>query len=310
MKGLRPALGIPISIGFPWGGIPKTLKGILLILISVSCFATMDATIRRLSGELHPFEIAFFRNFFGSLALLPLLVREGLGSLRTERLGLFALRGVLNTIAMLMFFWALSRVPLAEVTALSFTIPLFASLFAIWLLREQVYLQRWVALGLGFVGMIVLLRPGFQAVTVGAIAAVAASILLAWVTILIKILSRTESSITITAYMGLFQAPLSLLAAVWFWQWPGWEDWMPLLAIGCLGTLGQVMMIHAFAYADVSTLLPFQFSALIWATLYGFFWFGEWPDLWTWVGGAIIFGSSLTLAYRESRLKVSSTLSQ
>ncbi|MCJ2543709.1 DMT family transporter [Thermostichus vulcanus] len=310
MKGLRPALGIPIGIGFSWGGIPKTLKGILLILISVSCFATMDATIRRLSGELHPFEIAFFRNFFGSLALLPLLVREGLGSLRTERLGLFALRGVLNTIAMLMFFWALSRIPLAEVTALSFTIPLFASLFAIWLLREQVYLQRWVALGLGFVGMIVLLRPGFQAVTVGAIAAVAASILLAWVTILIKILSRTESSITITAYMGLFQAPLSLLAAVWFWQWPGGEDWMPLLAIGCLGTLGQVMMIHAFAYADVSTLLPFQFSALIWATLYGFFWFGEWPDLWTWVGGAIIFGSSLTLAYRESRLKVSSTLSQ
>ncbi|MGQ9837971.1 MAG: DMT family transporter, partial [Cyanobacteriota bacterium] len=122
-------------------------------------------------------------------------------------------------------------------------------------------------------------------------------------TILIKILSHTESSITITAYMGLFQVPLSLLVAVWFWQWPGWEDWLPLLAIGCLGTLGQVTMIHAFAYADVSTLLPFQFSALIWATLYGVFWFGEWPDLWTWVGGAIIFGSSLTLAYRESRLK-------
>lgn len=307
MKGLFPT--IPTGIGFSWRGVPKILKGILLILISVGCFATMDASIRRLSGELHPFEIAFFRNFFGSLALMPLLLREGLGSLRTERLGLFALRGVLNTIAMLMFFWALSRIPLAEVTALSFTIPLFASLFAIWLLREQVYLQRWVALGLGFVGMVVLLRPGFQAVTLGSAAALAASILLAWVTVLIKILSRTESSITITAYMGLFQAPLSLLAAVWFWQWPGGQDWIPLLAIGCLGTLGQVLMIHAFAYADVSTLLPFQFSALIWATLYGFFWFGEWPDLWTWVGGAIIFGSSLALAYRESRLKVGGTLS-
>ncbi|MEN9221532.1 MAG: DMT family transporter [Thermostichus sp. BF3_bins_97] len=306
MKGLFPTTGI----GFSWREVPQTLKGILLILISVSCFATMDATIRRLSGQLHPFEIAFFRNFFGSLALMPLLLREGLGSLRTERLGLFALRGVLNTIAMLMFFWALSRVPLAEITALSFTIPLFASLFAIWLLRERVYLQRWVALGLGFVGMVVLLRPGFQAVTLGSAAALAASVLLAWVTVLIKILSRTESSITITAYMGLFQAPLSLLAAVWFWQWPGLQDWIPLVAIGCLGTLGQVLMIHAFAYADVSTLLPFQFSALIWATLYGFFWFGEWPDLWTWVGGAIIFGSSLALAYRESRLKVGSTLSQ
>ncbi|MGQ9838241.1 MAG: EamA family transporter [Cyanobacteriota bacterium] len=110
-------------------------------------------------------------------------MREGLGSLHTERLGLFALRGILNTIAMLLFFWALSRLPLAEVTALSFTIPLFALLFAIWLLRERVYLQRWVALGLGFVGMIILLRPGFQVVTWGAVAAVVASIVLAWVTI-------------------------------------------------------------------------------------------------------------------------------
>ncbi|MDX2271858.1 MAG: DMT family transporter [Cyanobacteriota bacterium] len=281
----------------------RTLRGIGLVLLATAAFMVMDALIRYFSGSLHPFELAFFRNLFGLLWLLPLLGRVGRGCLQTGQMRFYLLRGLVNNTGMMLFFLGLSWVPLAEATALGFTIPLFASLLAIWILKEATQWQRLLALAAGFLGTLVILRPGFQVISAGSMTILLASLLLAWAAILVKILAQTESSLTITTYMGLVQTPLSLIPALLVWQWPTATEWWGLVALGALGTLGQLAVTQAYRQADLSTLMPFDFSAMIWATLIGYFAFGELPTIWTWIGSAIIFFSGLWIAYDQSQAR-------
>jgi drug/metabolite transporter (DMT)-like permease len=277
----------------------RKARGIVFILIATISFTSMDAIVRHTSSQLHPFEIAFFRNFLGAITLMPLCLKAGWGSLKTNKIRTYGLRSVLNTLAMLAFFLGLSLIPLAEVTALYFSVPLFAAVLALLILREKLVLRRLIALGIGFLGMLVILRPGTDAFSPAALLILFSSCLLACVVILIKILSRTESSITITAYMGLFQTPMTLIPALFFWQWPTLEQTGWMLAMGTLGTIGQLSITQAYKEADITTLLPFDFAALIWAALLGYIFFAEIPDIWVWIGGGVIFISSLVLAYSE-----------
>jgi len=277
------------------------------MLLATGCFASLGAIIRLNSPALHPFQIVFLRNLFGFLTLSPLVLRAGIQSLHTAKMGLYLSRGVISTVGMLLSFWAASLLPLAEATALSFIQLLFASLIAVLVLHERMRPYRWLALGLGFAGALVMLRPGFQEGSLGIWLTLIASALFAWVTIVIKMLSRTESSITITAYMGLLQTPLSFLAAVWVWTWPSPEQWLWMLAMGFLGTIGQVALTQAYKLADVTTVMPLDFSRLIWASLIGFWIFAEIPDLWTCVGGALIFAGATSGVYGEARLRMLQT---
>ena len=281
------------------------VRGMALMLAATVCFSAMHGAIRHITigGDLHPFEAAFFRNLFGLVVLLPWFARVGLGPLRTERLKLHALRGLIQVVAMLAFFMALSLAPLAEVSALSFTAPLFASLGAILLLRERMRLRRWTALIAGFAGALVIVRPGFAAIHAGLLLTIFASALWASALLVIKVLARTDSAVTITAYMGLFLTPLSLVPALLVWQWPSGEQLAWLAAIGALGSFGHLAMAQAFREADATAVLPFDFTRLIWATIIGYFAFAESPDLWTWVGGSIIFASTTYIAFREAKLK-------
>jgi len=286
-----------------FNAVPTRLRGVFFMLVSTLLFTGMQVTVRFAAEDLHPFEVAFFRNFFGLLVVSPLLFRYGFGVLRTSQLKLHALRGSLQTTGMLFFFTALTLAPLAQNIALSFMAPLFTTVLAIFILRERAGWRRWGALIAGFVGAWIVIRPGFAVVNTGALLVVASSCIWAGSMIIIKILSRTESSLTITVYMGLFMAPLSLIPALFFWQWPTGEMYLYLALIGIFGGIGHLALAQAFKESDATAILPYDFLRLIWASALGFLVFAEIPDLWTWLGGAVIFGSTLYIAFRETRIK-------
>ena len=274
--------------------LPPALKGLLLMLVATAAFASMHAAIRHASTGLHPFEIAFFRNFFMLILLLPVLQRVGFGVLRTRHLGLYALRGALNTVAMLSFFFALSITPLVQVTALGFSAPLFATLGAALILGEVVRMRRWVAMIIGFAGTLIILRPGLVEIDTGSMLVLFSSAMWALALLCIKKLSATESSVAITAYMAIF---------IPFWQWPTLEQYAALALIAFLGTIAQTCMNQALHEADASTVLPVDFAKLIWTTALGYILFAEIPDLWTYAGGALIFGAATYIGVRESQLQ-------
>lgn len=284
-----------------WAGAGPEMRGILLMCVSTVGFAVMHALIRHASAELHPIQIAFFRNFFGFIIFLPVLTRHGMGFLRTSRLGLHAVRGVLNMGAMFMFFYALSVTEVARVTALGFSAPVFAGILSVAFLGERFRLHRWSAILAGFVGMLLVLRPGVIPLELGPVLVVASSFLWAICMIIIKALSRTESSLAIVAYMNIFLALFSLGPAIWVWGWPTPEGWAMMVAIGLTGTLGQLGLSQALAETDPTVVMPFDFLRLIWVAALGYWFFGEVPDLFVWIGGAVIFASGFYLAWREGR---------
>jgi len=291
----------------PFSAIPAPLRGVFFMLISTLLFTGMQVAVRHVAEELHPFEVAFFRNFFGLLVVAPLLFQYGFGVLRTPRLKLHALRGALQTTGMMFFFTALTLAPLAQNIALSFTAPLFATVLAILLLGERAGCRRWVALVAGFVGAWIVIRPGLAVVNTGALLVILSSCVWAGSMVIIKILSRTESSLTITLYMGLFMAPLSLIPALFVWQWPSGEALIFLALVGAFGGVGHLALAQAFKESDATAVLPFDFMRLIWASALGFLVFAEIPDIWTWVGGAVIFSSTVYIAFREARKKKEGT---
>jgi drug/metabolite transporter (DMT)-like permease len=279
--------------GSPPSGLSKNVLGIGLVLLSTACFAGSDAMIRFVSRELHPFEIVFLRNLIGFPLLLPFLWRQGRQVLHTHRLPLYLLRAVTTVAAMLTLFSALSLLPLAEFTALTFTVPIFTVIIAVLGLREQIRPHHGWSLGIGFLGMMIILRPGFEAISPGAILTLIGAACLAAAVTTIKLLSRTESIGTIMVYMSLMQIPISILPALWYWQSPSLDQLLWLLLLSIFSTLGQWTITLACKWADLVTLAPFDFSSLIWASLIGYWVFGESADLWTWTGGLVIFISGL-----------------
>lgn len=280
-------------------------RPMVLMLVSTASFAAMHGAIRHVSQDLHmhPFEVAFFRNLVALLLLSSLVFRYGLRPFRTSRPGLQVVRGGLNAVAMLMFFYAVSITPLAEVAALSFTAPLFATLLAAVVLGEVVRLRRWTAVMVGFAGTLIVLQPGAGAFSPGALLIIGSSSIWAAALIVIKVLSRTESSVTITAYMAIVLTPLTFIPAYFVWQWPTTEQILWLVAIGSLGTVAQTTMAQAMKEADASALFPFDFTRLIWGALIGYIAFSEIPGLNTWIGGTVIFASTAYIAWRESKLE-------
>lgn len=282
--------------------ISRNLRGMLFMLLATASVATLQGVIRRVAADLHPYEIVFFRNTFGLLLLLPWVgVQWGARPLYTRRWGLHLLRGVLNLAAMLAWFEALTLISLAQVAALSFSAPLYATILAILILGERAYMRRLVALAAGFVGMLLIIRPGMVPLNTGTLLMIGNTVTWAGSLIVIKYLTRTESSLTITTYMGVFMAPMSLVPALFVWQWPTWEQLAWCALIGALGTTSQLGVSQAFREADATLVLPLDFAKLLWVSLIGYVFFSEIPDPWTWVGGATIFASTTYLAIRDAR---------
>lgn len=277
------------------------LRGIALMVVSTLAFSGMHTTIKHVSGDVDTFIIVFFRNLFGFVALLPLFLRHGFSPLRTQRIGTHALRVIINFASMAMFFYALSITPLAEVAALTFSAPIFATLLAIFIFKEAVGLNRWVAIAIGFAGTVVVLRPGFEAINHGALLAVGAALLWGTAVMVIKDLGRTDSPLTITVYMVLLLIPISLVPALFVWEWPTWSQLGWLSLVGIFGSIGHLLLNHALKQAPTNVVMPIDFARLIWVAIFGYFLFAEVPDIFVWVGGAMIFASGLWIAHSENR---------
>ena len=281
--------------------LPKLPRAIGLMVFATFSLSVMLGIIRYMSFELHPFEVVFFRNVFGLVILLPVTLRAGIEPLRTQHIGLHSVRGFLQAVSMCIFFYGLSLTPLAKVAALNFTAPLFASVAAVLFLRESLGFNRALALILGFLGALIILRPGIAVFNVGAAMILTSAMIWGIVLIIIKRLSVTESSLTITLYMMLYLTPLTFIAALFVWEWPTLAQLGLLVAVGCCGIAGHLAMAQALKDADTTAIMPFDFGRLIWAGLIGFLFFAEVPDVWTLVGAVVIFSAAMYVAVQESR---------
>ena len=274
----------------------------LFMLLATLALTCMHALVRFLSAELHAFEITFFRNLFGLLVMAPLMFRAGLEELNSRQPRLQLLRGCFGILAMALWFYGLSIVPIGEATALSFTAAIFGSIAAALFLGESMRLRRWAAVVTGFVGALVILRPGFQSMQPGAWIVLASSLFWALALVTVKRLSGTDSIVCIVAWNSVLLTLLSLPLALPVWATPTITQLGWLLLIGLLATLGHLAMTNAFRLADATAVFPVDFSRLLWASLLGFLLFGEWPDAATWIGGAIIFASTTYITFRERRV--------
>jgi drug/metabolite transporter (DMT)-like permease len=278
------------------------LLAALLMIGAMTCFATMGIFIKLAAEQLHALEVVFFRNFLAVLMMVPWLIRQGPGVMKTRRIGLYATRSFFNIIGMTAGFMALTLIPLAEATALSFTAPLFATIAAALFLGEIVRIRRITALAIGFIGMLIVIRPGVEAISPGALLALLNSVTIAVTIIIVKKLTDTEQPATIVTYMVLLQTPMSLIPAVFFWQWPEPLIWLWLIGLAGAGTLGHLMYTRAIQLAEVTQIQPLDFIRLPIIALLAYVIFAEVPTIWTWLGGAVIFASTAYVTHREAQL--------
>jgi drug/metabolite transporter (DMT)-like permease len=300
---MRTARALARPLRGYYRSLPPAARGAALMVLGTLMFACMHAAIRHATQQLPAVEVAFFRNLFGLVVIVPLIARYGLGVFRTKRLFLHVQRSVLNVVSMLCFFVGLSMTPLARATALSFTAPLFTALLSALFLGEVFRWRRWTAIVMGFFGALVILRPGLEALDTGSLLVLISSLVFSMALIEIKVLGRSETSLTITAYVTVLMLPMTLLPAIFVWEMPRADLWVWLVFIGVIGTLGQLIVTEAMKLADMTALMPFDFLKLVWAAFLGIILFAEIPDALTWVGGAIVFGSSLYIAWREATLR-------
>ncbi|CBA15726.1 putative drug/metabolite transporter superfamily transmembrane protein [Xanthomonas albilineans GPE PC73] len=282
--------------------VPTPLRAAALMLASTMAFGLMVVAIRLASAQLATVEIAFFRNLFGLLFLLPILLRPGRPLPRTTQLPRYLLRTAIGLVSMLAGFWAIGHLPLSQAIALSYSTPLFVTLAAALWLGEIVRLRRWLAVLCGFIGVLMIVRPGATNFSAGTLVAVLAALMSALVAIQIKQLARVDTANTVVFYTYAFWLPMSLLPALFAWQWPHGIAWLWLLATGLFGTLGQLLWTRALRLGEVSALTPISFIQLPLVTLFGWWLFGESPDRWTVLGAAIILAANAYIAHREALL--------
>lgn len=277
-------------------------RAALLMLGSTLFFGMMAVAIRLASDTMSTYMIAFFRNLFGLLALLPLLPWHTPAALQTRQLPRYLLRSALGVLSMLCGFWAIGHLPMAQAISLSYSTPLFVTIAAVIFLHERVRLRRWSAVIIGFIGVLVIVQPGSTSFSLGTLVALSAAVLSGIVAIQIKQLSRVDPADTIVLYTYLFWVPLSLVPALFDWQWPHGVAWLWAVAIGVLGTGGQLLWTRALKLGDVSALTPISFMQLPVVAFAAWLLFGEDPSRWTLLGAAIIFIANAYIAHREAQL--------
>ena len=277
-------------------------RAVLLMTASTVIFGCMAVCIRLASEQLHPFEIAFFRNFFGFVFILPMLVRHGPSLLRTNKLPLYLVRCLIGIVSMLAGFWAIVNLPLAQAIALSYSTPLFVTIGAVLVLGEIVRARRWTAVLVGFLGVVLIVRPGSDAFTAGSLVALMAAVASASVAISIKFLSRTEHPDAIVLYTTMLWVPMSLVPALFVWEMPVGITWLWIILAGGLGTTAHMFWTRALKLGDASMLTPISFMQILVVAVFGYFLFDEALDRWTVLGAAVIFGSNVYIARREARL--------
>jgi drug/metabolite transporter (DMT)-like permease len=272
------------------------------ILIATFFFSTTNAIIRTLSSDLPPVEIAFFRSIFAVLLQLPFVVWYGMASLKTARPELHVARGVLHAVSMILWFVALSMISLAEAAALEFAAPIMATTIAILFLGEVARMRRLIALAIGIIGVFIVVRPGFEAVTWGQILVLTSVALWAGCQLIIRELGRTDSAFVQGFYTVVIFVPITAVVAIPVWVWPTWTELGVSFIIAASSTIGIWFYGEAFRRAEMTAILPLESTKLIWGVLYGLVLFSEEPEILTLIGGVVIFSAAAYITIREAQL--------
>ncbi len=279
-----------------------TLRGMLWTIAAGMLFSVLNATMRAMALELDSYQTQFLRYLFGLLVMLPLVLRSGLASYRPKNLRGQLLRGLVHTAGMFLWFTALPRIPLADTTAIGFTTPIFIMIGASLVLGERMVPARWVAAGIGFAGVMIVVGPKlagsggeYNLVMLASAPMFAASFLIA------KALTRRDTPATIVFWQALLVTLFTAPAALLQWTQPSPLQWLLFLVAGVLGSLGHYCLNRGFRAADISATQPVKFLDLIWASAMGYLMFANVPTRSTIIGAAVIFVSSVWIARRESR---------
>jgi drug/metabolite transporter (DMT)-like permease len=272
------------------------------MLASGALLSLCGVCIRFCAQELHPFQLAFFRNLFGLIVVAPWIIRHGSGLLRTERLGLYLFRSLSSLISMLTFFYGLIVLPMLTVMAIDFTAPIFASVAAAIVLGEKLWLHRICALALCLVGVACIARPGSELFNPNVLIVLVSAIAGAATIVSVKDLSRTDKPETIVCYFVILMIPSSFLISLPVWRWPsaGLLPW--IIALGIAGTLAHLLSARALKLAEAAALAPFEYVRLLYAAALGFFLYGEVPAPATVAGAVIVVVAIAGLLQGELRL--------
>ena len=281
---------------------PKPLISISLMVISGLFFVFMHSAVKYLSKEVHIFEIAFFRCALVIFVLAPIILQQGKSVFVTGQPKIQFLRITTNSVAMLCFFYGISSTPLAQLTTLGFTVPIFTTILAVVFMKEKIRLRRTSALIIGFIGTLIVMRPDIS-IELGAVLIIFSSFLWSVCLIYIKKLTETDSAITISLYFGIGMIPATFVMAFPVFEMIDLRQFIILIFIAITGTLAQTIMNLAFEKGELALLLPFDFLRLIWSVLIGYALFAEEPEITLWIGGFLIIGSTSYIAWRESKLK-------
>jgi drug/metabolite transporter (DMT)-like permease len=282
--------------------LPPNIQGALWLVSGGFIFTSNSAMIRLLSTEIESVQTAFFRAFFSVLLLAPMILTGRVQPWKSERLQGHFWRTAMGTTSMVLGFYAVSMLPLADATALAFSQPLFSVVLAALVLREKVRWRRWSATIVGFIGVLVMVRPGSGSLQPGAAVALLNALASATSILLVRRLSDSEKPLMILTQFALFSTLLLVLPAIWFWKWPSAGGWALAIGVSISATIGQYFWVQAFAVGEMSAVAPFDYLRLPFAVFVGWMIWSEMPVIWTYVGATIVIASALYIAYRESQI--------
>ena len=277
----------------------NNIKAILLTL-SASFFAVlMEALIRAAQYDSNVFTIGFLRFFFGLLIIFPYLVKNRFTTYKTKNLKFYIVRGLFNIPVMILGFGALVYIPFEQFKAMNFLSPIIVVLLSFLIFREKIFKYRILALVIGFLGTIIIMRPGYVEFNIGTIMVLVSLLFWSFIIILSKYVSKDDSPITMVSYQYTLMTFFALPLAIYFWETPSLSSILYVFIGAISGTILHLCLGLAYKYADLSVTQPIWFSGLIFGSAFGYFLFKEIPDLWTWIGGIVVFSSVLIITYNE-----------
>ena len=280
------------------------LPGILLFCLGLAVLVGMSSTAKQLARSYPVTEIIFARYAFQCLLMLAMFPGRAATFLVSRRKGMQIVRGVLMLLSSVFMFLALGLLPLADISAISFTSPMIATILSVFVLGEHVGRRRWTAIAVGFLGMLIVVRPGSGSFGWPVLLPLGFAVSTAVYQTVTRLVREAADPLNALFYTALVGAVLSALMLPFGWRTPDTAlDWAMLAGLGILGGLGHFLIILAYRRAPVSAIAPLGYSELIWAALAGYLFFGEVPDVWTWVGAAVIAGSGLYILQRERAVR-------
>ncbi|ASP33625.1 hypothetical protein CHH27_10510 [Labrenzia sp. VG12] len=298
------ARGNPIQRHFTrmTANLPSNTIGALWILLAAFLFSIMVTMIKFLGQDLSVFQILVVRQAIMLAIVAPTILRGLPGSLATKRPGLQLTRILFASTAMLCGFTAVIEMPLADATAISFSKTFFITIFAIWLLGETVGVHRWGATIIGFLGVVLMLRPdGEGLIDPYALLAIAGAACAGMVMIVVRLLTRTDPPVTILTYQAFGVGLIMAAPAVYTWQAPTLGQWGLLLVIGAISWAAQMANIRAFKAGEATAIASLDYTRLLYATIFGALVFSQWPRVETLIGAAIIIAASIYTVRREAK---------